>query len=106
MMSFSFSVFSMISMAGMDYETMFKNNVGRIDRIIRLIVGGILAMVGLFPLGGWQGHSAGVDLALFALWPLATGLFGFCGIYLFFGISTMEKNKPLDNLNGRNMLVQ
>jgi hypothetical protein len=72
---------------------MFKNNVGRLDRTIRLIVGSMLVLVGLFPLGGWQGHSAGVDLVLIALWPLVTGLFGFCGMYLFFGISTEEKDK-------------
>jgi hypothetical protein len=69
----------------------FKNNLGRLDRTVRLIGGGILALIGLFLLGGWQGKSTGVDLALFALWPLVTGLFGFCGIYAFLGISTLEK---------------
>jgi hypothetical protein len=74
---------------------MFKTNVGRLDRALRIAAGVILALVGLFPLGGWQGHSAGVDLMLFALWPLATGLAGFCGLYCFFGISTVEKPKDL-----------
>lgn len=74
---------------------MFKTNVGRLDRTLRIVAGVILALVGLFPLGGWQGRSAGVDLMLFALWPLATGLAGFCGLYCFFGISTVEKPKTL-----------
>ena len=74
---------------------MFKKNVGRLDRTVRLIVGGILALIGLFLLGGWQGKSAGIDLAIFALWPLMTGLFGYCGIYTFLGISTVEKNNDV-----------
>jgi hypothetical protein len=74
---------------------MFKTNVGRLDRTLRIAAGVILALVGLFPLGGWQGHSAGIDLMLFALWPLATGLSGFCGLFLLFGISTVAKSKDL-----------
>jgi hypothetical protein len=72
---------------------MFKTNVGRLDRILRLVAGAALALIGLFVLGGWQGKSAGIDLALFALWPLMTGFFGFCGIYLVLGISTVENSK-------------
>jgi len=70
---------------------MFKKNVGRLDRIVRLIVGVALILIGLFPLGGWRGNSAGIDVALFALWPLMTGLVGFCGLYVPFGISTREE---------------
>ena len=70
---------------------MFKTNLGRLDRALRITAGVILALVGLFPLGGWQGHGTGVDVALFALWPLLTGLAGFCGMYTLFGISTVEK---------------
>lgn len=74
---------------------MFKTNVGRLDRALRITAGVILTLIGLFPLGGWQGHGAGVDLILFALWPLATGLAGFCGLYRLFGISTVERSKDL-----------
>jgi hypothetical protein len=77
---------------------MFKKNVGRLDRTLRIIVGAVLALVGLFLLDGWQGNSTGVDVTLFALWPLVTGLFGFCGVYALFGISTLEKKQcqPMD----------
>ena len=71
---------------------MFKKNVGGLDRALRLIVGVAMALVGLFPLGGWRGNSTGIDVALFALVPLVTGLIGFCGIYVPFGISTRDKN--------------
>ena len=67
---------------------MFKKNVGRLDRTVRLIVRVALILIGLFPLGGWRGNSAGINVTLFALWPLITGLFGFCGTYALLGIST------------------
>ena len=71
---------------------MFKKNLGRTDRLIRLLGGVALALIGLFVLGGWQGSSTGIDVTLLALWPLMTSIFGFCGIYTFLGISTLEKN--------------
>jgi hypothetical protein len=74
---------------------MIKTNVGRLDRVLRITAGVILALIGLFPLGGWQGHGAGIDLILFALWPLATGLAGFCGLYRFLGVSTVGRSKDL-----------
>ncbi len=70
---------------------MFKRNVGRLDRAVRLSVGVALMLIGLLPLGGWQGNSSGVDVALFALLPLATGLIGFCPTYALFGISTQGR---------------
>jgi hypothetical protein len=70
---------------------MFKRNVGRLDRTLRLMVGVALILIGLFPLGGWRGNSTGIDVVLFALVPLVTGLIGFCGLYVPFGISTREE---------------
>jgi hypothetical protein len=72
---------------------MFKRNLGRLDRTIRLVAGATLALIGLFALGGWQGRSTGIDVTLFALWPLMTGFFGFCGMYVPFGLSTLEKEQ-------------
>ena len=70
---------------------MFKKNLGRLDRTVRLILGVALFLIGLFPLGGWQGNSTGILVAVLALIPLVTGLTGFCGIYVPFGISTREE---------------
>ncbi len=67
---------------------MFKRNVGRLDRIVRFILGGAMLLIGLFVLRGWQGNWTGIGLALFALVPLATSLAGICPAYTLLGIST------------------
>lgn len=59
---------------------MFKNNVGTIDRVVRLAVGlGLLAIVFVGPKTpfGWLG-----------LIPLATAAFGTCPLYSVLGINT------------------
>jgi len=62
---------------------LFKQNVGKLDRIIRVIVGALLVgnvFVGLQTVVGWVG-----------LILIVTGLFGTCPVYSLLGINT----KPL-----------
>jgi hypothetical protein len=64
---------------------MFKNNVGGIDRIARIVIG--LALIGLTLAGqigawGWIG-----------VLPLLTGALGTCGLYTVLGISTCPMKK-------------
>lgn len=62
---------------------MFATNVGRIDRILRIIVGAFaIAMVFVGPQTpwGWLG-----------LIPLATGFFSTCPLYALLGINTCKK---------------
>jgi len=61
-----------------------KYNVGQIDRLLRVIVGLIVAILGVV-FDSWWG--------LVGLVPLATGLFKFCPLYVLFNISTAEKKK-------------
>ena len=70
---------------------MFKKNVGRLDRTVRIIAGVALIPIGLFLLGGWQGNSTGILVAILALIPLVTGLIGSCPAYVPFGISTRQE---------------
>ncbi len=59
---------------------MFRNNVGGIDRALRIIVGlGLIALVFVGPrtAWGWVG-----------LVPLLTGLVRFCPLYLPLGLSS------------------
>ena len=61
------------------------NNVGQIDKIIRIVVG--LALIALVFVGpqtpwGWIG-----------LVPLITGLIGFCPMYKLIGVNTCGLKK-------------
>jgi len=61
-----------------------KRNVGKIDRIIRIILGIIIIALGII-FESWLG--------LFGIIPIATGLTGACGIYLPLGINTRKDKK-------------
>lgn len=57
-----------------------KNNVGGIDRILRIVAGlALIALAATGTLGAW---------AWIGLVPLATGLFRFCPVYPLLGINT------------------
>jgi hypothetical protein len=62
---------------------MFQNNVGGIDRILRIVVG--LALIAGFFLNA---DASMRWLYLIGIVPLATGLFGTCPIYSILGFST------------------
>jgi hypothetical protein len=60
--------------------SLFKNNTGNLDRIIRIIFGGLLVdnvFTGLQAPVGWIG-----------LVLIVTGLFGTCPVYSLLGINT------------------
>lgn len=59
-----------------------KCNVGSIDRLLRIIAGLIIAILGVV-FDSWWG--------LIGLVPLATGLFKWCPLYVPFKISTTKK---------------
>jgi hypothetical protein len=61
-----------------------KCNVGSVDRLLRIIVGLIIAILGVV-FDSWWG--------LVGLVPLATGLFQFCPLYVPFKLSTAKKEK-------------
>ncbi len=56
-----------------------KNNVGSVDRLVRIVIGLIIAIVGVL-FDSWWG--------LIGIIPLATGLFKFCPLYIPFKITT------------------
>ncbi len=74
---------------------MFKRNEGVVDRTLRITVGTVLLLSGLFLFGGLQGNVVGLVVAGFSALPLLTGLTGFCPLYVPLGISTLEKEKEL-----------
>ena len=65
---------------------MFKNNVGGIDRVLRIVVG-LALILGffLFPAASYRW------LFLIGIVPLATGLLGTCALYSIIGINTCKR---------------
>ncbi len=64
---------------------MFSNNVGGIDRALRIIVGLVLlALIFVGPKTWW---------GLIGIIPLFTGLFGTCPAYSLVGLSTYPLKK-------------
>jgi hypothetical protein len=61
-----------------------KCNVGQVDRLLRVIIGLVVAIIGIV-FDSWWG--------LIGLIPLATGLFKFCPLYAPFKISTVSKKE-------------
>lgn len=61
-----------------------KTNEGIVDRIIRIILGLVIAGLGIY-FKSWFG--------LIAIIPLVTGIIGLCPIYLIFGLSTCKTKK-------------
>ena len=63
---------------------MFKKNVGGVDKVIRIVLG-----IGMIGAGIYYGNWLGA----IGLIPLLTGIFGTCGLYSLFGISTCKIKK-------------
>jgi hypothetical protein len=61
-----------------------KHNVGSVDRLLRIILGLLIAILGVV-FDSWWG--------LIGIVPIATGLFSFCPLYFPFNISTIKKMK-------------
>jgi len=58
-------------------------NEGKIDRVMRIVVGVILIAAGFYLQGTW-----GIVLGVVGLIPLLTGLIGWCPLYALFKIDT------------------
>ena len=56
-----------------------KKNIGKTDKVIRIILGLVIGAVGVYFQSWW---------GLLGLIPLLTAFVGTCGLYLPFGIST------------------
>ena len=67
---------------------MFKQNVGTVDRVVRIALGIVLAAIGMLVLKG----TASTVVSIVALIPLATGIVGFCPLYVPFKLSTIKQS--------------
>lgn len=66
------------------------NNVGAVDRMIRVILGAVLLYLGL---GIYGGSTLGIVITVVAAVALLSGLFGSCLLYSVLGINT-SKQQP------------
>ena len=66
-----------------------KKNMGSADRVIRILVAVVIAI--LYFTNQISGTTA-IILGVLAVIFLATGFIGFCPLYLPFGISTTKKS--------------
>jgi uncharacterized membrane protein HdeD (DUF308 family) len=64
-----------------------KPNEGTTDRLIRLILGVVLIIIGWPVLGN---NTLGIILDIIGVILLITGITGFCGLYKIFGIDTLK----------------
>jgi hypothetical protein len=71
---------------------MFRHNVGGVDRVLRLTLGGMFFLAGLFLLTSRL--RPGAVLAVVGVLALLTGILRFCALYVPFGISTAPPGKP------------
>lgn len=60
-------------------------NVGKTDKILRIVAGLLLLALGASGVIGWWG--------LIGLVPLATGLLSWCPAYTLLGIKTCKKDR-------------
>ena len=67
-----------------------KPNEGTTDRLIRLILGVVLIIIGWPVLGN---NTLGIILDIIGVLLLITGITGFCGLYKIFGINTIKVTK-------------
>jgi hypothetical protein len=74
-------------------ENVIQRNVGGLDRQVRLVLGTILLLAGLFLLGGLHGNGTGLIVAVIGFLGLATGASGFCVLYVPLGISSARGKK-------------
>jgi hypothetical protein len=58
-----------------------KCNIGKTDRIIRVIIGIVIIAIGLLSHSWW---------GAIGILPILTAVFGFCGLYIPFKINTAK----------------
>lgn len=61
-----------------------RHNVGTVDKIIRWIIGIVIAVLGIYFKSWW---------GLVAIIPILSAIFSFCPVYAPFNLSTRKKKE-------------
>ena len=67
-----------------------KKNEGTVDRVIRVVLGIILIVLGVLFQASW-GLVSMIVLIVLGLIALITGIIGYCGLYTILKINTLVK---------------
>lgn len=70
-----------------------KKNVGKIDIVIRRVIGFFLVWLGLFQFNGLEGNVTGIIIAAFAILPFYVACTGSCPVFSLWGINTFSKSE-------------
>ena len=68
-------------------------NVGKIDRILRFLLGLLLIWIGLFILNGKDGNMIGIIVAVISLMPFYMVFTGSCFVFRWFKIHSLSKSE-------------
>lgn len=68
-------------------------NVGRIDRILRFLLGLLLIWIGLWELNGFKGNIYGILVAVLSLMPFYMVLTGSCFVFRWLKIHSLSKSE-------------
>ncbi len=85
----------------MSITSLYRRNVGGLDRKIRLLLGVPAIAVGLFVAGGMRGELLGILVGLVGLVSLLTGITARCPMYVPLGISTARRGGAGDRAADR-----
>jgi hypothetical protein len=68
-------------------------NVGKIDGILRILLGLFLIWIGLFLMNGKEGNMLGVLVAIISLMPFYMALTRSCFVFRWFKIHSFSKSE-------------
>lgn len=71
----------------------FKQNMGVVDRVVRIWLGICFVFLGLF----FELGPAGTVLLIFSILLLVTGTIGYCPLYVPFGFSSRRSKAESEN---------
>lgn len=71
-------------------------NIGKIDKILRFILGAFLLWLGLFLFDGKGGNIWGILVALTSLLPFYMVISGSCFVFNWFKIHSLSKSELQD----------
>ena len=68
-------------------------NVGKVDRMLRFLLGLFLVWLGLYKFNGLEGNIIGILIALVSLMPFYMTITGSCFVFRWLKINSLSKSE-------------